>query len=574
LWKKEKVGGGGVVLKKLISIALIISLITTSIPPRAVEASFLSDVLGAWFTVITAPIWIFCQDNPTFRKNNPFRKKMWEEESELEEARKPKVAPFRKKLWEEESELEEARKLKKEAENKKKQEEAQAKAEEERLLRREDIVRKGAIKDGYSQAAVEKIVALVRKHNGYRTLEYIEEVREIQFQDVAAREGTGKAKDAEVKRLLASERSTRARAIKEGFLPENIKKLVEVNKKYNGHLTPEARKEMEEIRRQDVAAREEARRQEEARAADLKTLENKLYNLGIMSGYTSTKACLIAKERINEAIAGKYDFKKLIEIADKIADKLIEEKAKEDKVAKEAEEAKANEERLLAGEDIVRKWAIKEGNTHAAVEKIVALVRKHNGYESLEFEEEYGEIARQDVAAREEVRRQKEAHHWEWIQYGIHRGSARILLVDSNGAAVTEYTTERKELMGKILDIVERNSCDAYIISLMSGGIRYSKKLKKPLNNIFTVPLDKSVNNKDEPQAQAILAGLRSQLTDNITEPFGYVIWNPDATSVTLALPSFRGFPNKEKLKKGIEENFKVPEHSFLFKDIPVKEDK
>jgi hypothetical protein len=29
---------------------------------------------------LTAPIWAFCPNNPTFRKNNPFRKKVWEEE--------------------------------------------------------------------------------------------------------------------------------------------------------------------------------------------------------------------------------------------------------------------------------------------------------------------------------------------------------------------------------------------------------------------------------------------------------------------------------------------------------------
>jgi hypothetical protein len=69
-------------MKKIISITVVVALITSSIPPREVEASWVSDFCGGLFTIITAPIWIFCPDNPTFRKNNPFRKKAWEEEDE------------------------------------------------------------------------------------------------------------------------------------------------------------------------------------------------------------------------------------------------------------------------------------------------------------------------------------------------------------------------------------------------------------------------------------------------------------------------------------------------------------
>jgi hypothetical protein len=39
-------------------------------------------------------------------------------------------------------------------------------------------------------------------------------------------------------------------------------------------------------------------------------------------------------------------------------------------------------------------------------------------------------------------------------------------------------------------------------------------------------------------------------------------------------MPTFKGFPNKENFTKAIEENFKVPEHSFFVKDILVKEGK
>jgi hypothetical protein len=74
-------------MKKIISIAVVVALITTSIPPREVEASWFSDLMGGLFTVITLPILLVAKDNPTFRKNNPFRKKVWEEEAEKEAQR-------------------------------------------------------------------------------------------------------------------------------------------------------------------------------------------------------------------------------------------------------------------------------------------------------------------------------------------------------------------------------------------------------------------------------------------------------------------------------------------------------
>jgi hypothetical protein len=80
--------------KKLISVVLSVVLTITSVPPKAVEASLFSDFFGAIFTIITAPIWVFCSDNPTFRKNNPFRTQKWEEDA----AEKTTLEEFRKKL--------------------------------------------------------------------------------------------------------------------------------------------------------------------------------------------------------------------------------------------------------------------------------------------------------------------------------------------------------------------------------------------------------------------------------------------------------------------------------------------
>ena len=72
---------------KLTAIILSICVNMMSVSPCQAEASWFSDLCGGLFTFITAPIWVFCPDNPTFRKNNPFKKKKWEEEERLRVAR-------------------------------------------------------------------------------------------------------------------------------------------------------------------------------------------------------------------------------------------------------------------------------------------------------------------------------------------------------------------------------------------------------------------------------------------------------------------------------------------------------
>jgi hypothetical protein len=85
---------------KKLAVVLSVVLIITSVPPKTVEASWFSDFCGAVFTVITAPIWVICPDNPTFRKNNPFRKKAWEEnpdvlpQNKYQEEKKPERLPI------------------------------------------------------------------------------------------------------------------------------------------------------------------------------------------------------------------------------------------------------------------------------------------------------------------------------------------------------------------------------------------------------------------------------------------------------------------------------------------------
>jgi hypothetical protein len=67
-------------MKKFLTFLLILSL---SASPAS--ASFFSDFCGAIFTILTCPIALVAPDNPTLRKNNPFRKKLWEEEQKEEE---------------------------------------------------------------------------------------------------------------------------------------------------------------------------------------------------------------------------------------------------------------------------------------------------------------------------------------------------------------------------------------------------------------------------------------------------------------------------------------------------------
>jgi hypothetical protein len=61
-------------------------IMVNCVAPKAEAGEFFSDLLGVIFKVFTIPIQIqvFCPNNPTFRKNTPFRQKEWEEEEERE----------------------------------------------------------------------------------------------------------------------------------------------------------------------------------------------------------------------------------------------------------------------------------------------------------------------------------------------------------------------------------------------------------------------------------------------------------------------------------------------------------
>lgn len=73
---------------KLTAVILGICINMTSVSPQAVEASLFSDFMGGILTILTAPILLVVPDNPTLRKNNPFRKKQWEEQVEEEQKEK------------------------------------------------------------------------------------------------------------------------------------------------------------------------------------------------------------------------------------------------------------------------------------------------------------------------------------------------------------------------------------------------------------------------------------------------------------------------------------------------------
>jgi hypothetical protein len=71
--------------KKVLSIVLSVLIMNMTVCQTRAEASWFSNFFGGLFTLITSPLLLICPDNPTLRKNNPFRKKLWEEEAEREE---------------------------------------------------------------------------------------------------------------------------------------------------------------------------------------------------------------------------------------------------------------------------------------------------------------------------------------------------------------------------------------------------------------------------------------------------------------------------------------------------------
>lgn len=105
---------------KLTAIILGICISITLVSPQAVEASWFSDLMGGLFTLITAPIQVFCPDNPTFRKNNPFRKKLWEEQAK-EEQKERERERYRKTVARQEQQQTILEKLTQEIEDLKKQ---------------------------------------------------------------------------------------------------------------------------------------------------------------------------------------------------------------------------------------------------------------------------------------------------------------------------------------------------------------------------------------------------------------------------------------------------------------------
>jgi hypothetical protein len=81
------------------AVVLSIIIISNLAMPQEAKASWFSDFLGGMFTVLTLPISAFCPNNPTFRKNNPFRQKEWEEDEERERNKyKPPITVYIKRL--------------------------------------------------------------------------------------------------------------------------------------------------------------------------------------------------------------------------------------------------------------------------------------------------------------------------------------------------------------------------------------------------------------------------------------------------------------------------------------------
>jgi hypothetical protein len=64
----------------VLSVLLSVALKNWSVPPQEAAASWIPDLLGGIFTIVSSPRYIFCPDNPTCRKNNPWRMKVWQEQ--------------------------------------------------------------------------------------------------------------------------------------------------------------------------------------------------------------------------------------------------------------------------------------------------------------------------------------------------------------------------------------------------------------------------------------------------------------------------------------------------------------
>lgn len=84
---------------KLMVVIISVALVTSSLPPKEAEASLFSDFVGGLLHSTNSTDWVLCPDNPTFRKNNPFRRKAWELEesfdnfSQHQETEKLKLPP-------------------------------------------------------------------------------------------------------------------------------------------------------------------------------------------------------------------------------------------------------------------------------------------------------------------------------------------------------------------------------------------------------------------------------------------------------------------------------------------------
>jgi hypothetical protein len=123
-------------VKKTLAVCLSVVLVSSSAPPREAEASWFSDLCGGLFTVFTTPIWVFCPDNPTFRKNNPFRKKAWEENNDIYILTEDKEERVYRKLFRELRKEQEEKDKKRAEEKEWERKEKERVEEEERSLRR------------------------------------------------------------------------------------------------------------------------------------------------------------------------------------------------------------------------------------------------------------------------------------------------------------------------------------------------------------------------------------------------------------------------------------------------------
>jgi hypothetical protein len=364
----------------------------------------------------------------------------------------------------------------KDAENAKKAEEASE--AKERLLAQEIKMRRRAAKLGYSQENTEKLVALVRKHNGYRTSEYLKEVREIQLQDIAARE----------ERLLKDEAVVRERAIKDGFSERRTAELVSLVRKHNG-INPEFEK---------AAAELHAKRTEEGEAENRKIAADKKYSPEETERFVA----------LSHKYKGDVNEKYLEELKDIQKAKLIRQTAETlsndykvlrncyynmaigkgytEEVANQLADQKLEEVKSKSREDFEKERMAtvktgflldmgKKGYSPENIKRMLDALDKNNGRDTAEFVEEYKKIRKdhdQEMSKKAEAAARKLKEAQKERKADLQTLEDRLLTIATEEAGTYYLDEKTREQIKEEIDTI-KNPKNSYSSTYIKKRIEH-----------------------------------------------------------------------------------------------------